>query len=238
MSYMDIARSPMLYMMVGLVILYVIGFAALFGLRSYKRALEIGFSHKQIREVIKSSAIFTIVPSIAIVIGLFSLVGILGIPLPWLRLSVIGSVSYELMAADTALKTLGADIATASGETFGTVMYVMTLGILTGLILVIFTTKKIQSGTMKMKNKDGAWGTVAMSTFMTTIAVVFLIPIILKGGVYLLTLLTSAAIGIVLALLSKKESMKWLHSFTLAFCLIGAMTSSVFWTWLIERIGG
>ncbi len=142
------------------------------------------------------------------------------------------------MAADTALKTLGADIATASGESFGTVMYVMTIGIITGLIMVIFTTKKIQAGTIKLKNKDKKWGTVAMSTFMTTIAVVFLVPIILKGGVYLLTLLTSAVISILISLLARHEKLNWLHSFTLAFCLLGAMTSSVFWTWLMERIGG
>ncbi len=82
MTYMEVAKSNLLYIMVGIVILYVIGFAIIFGMRSYKRALEIGFTKKQVGEVIKSSAVFTIVPSLAIVIGLFSLVGLLGIPWP------------------------------------------------------------------------------------------------------------------------------------------------------------
>lgn len=234
MNFMDVASSKLLYVLVGIVILYVVGFAILFGVKSYKRAIVIGFTKKQLNEVIRSSAVFGIVPSLAIVIGLFSLVGLLGIPWPWLRLSVIGSVTYELMAADTVMKTMGiTDVMNASGEAFGVTMYVMTIGILFGMLLVVFTTEKIQAGTIKLKNKDKRWGALGMSTFMTTILVVFMVPIMLKGGVYLLTLLTSAVIAVVLGVIAKKFKLHWLNGFILAFCLLGAMASSVLWTGII-----
>ena len=39
-----------------------------------------------------TAAIFTIAPAVAIVIGVITLSKDLGVPLPWLRLSVIGLV--------------------------------------------------------------------------------------------------------------------------------------------------
>lgn len=231
MSFFDVANSRFLFAAVGIGILYVIGFAVFYGFKSYSRAVEVGVPKEKLREVMRSSAVFTVVPSLAIVLGFFSLAALLGIAWPWFRLSVIGSVTYEIMAADSALKTLGiVSPSAASGRVFVTLMYVMTICIMGGVILSIFVAKRIQRGTMELKAKDERWGSLAMSTFMTTIMVVFLVPIILKGGTYLMTLITSAVITAVLGLIARKFQIKWLEGFILAISLIVAMASSVLWS--------
>ena len=93
MGYKEIAGSPLLYILVAVGLLYIIGFAALFLKKSFNRCVELGMEKAAVINVIKSSVVYSIVPSIAIVIGFFSLTTVLGIPWPWWRLSVIGSVS-------------------------------------------------------------------------------------------------------------------------------------------------
>lgn len=105
-------------------------------------------SKEKLSAVARSSAVFTIVPSVSIVIGLFTLSTVLGIPWPWYRLSVVGSVSYELMAADMVADgmgygSVGEMAAQADHTVFGAVMFVMSICILAGIIINIFAVEKI-----------------------------------------------------------------------------------------------
>ena len=102
MSFMDVMNSPLLYILVSAGILYILIFCAVTFRKAYRHGLDIGMSKEKLRTVIVSSAIYTIVPSISIVIGLFSLSMVIGVPWSWFRLSVVGAVTYELMAADMA----------------------------------------------------------------------------------------------------------------------------------------
>lgn len=233
MDYLKIAESSLLYIMVVFGILVVLGIAVLFLCKAWKRALDLGISKKQIWNVVKGSLSLSLVPSIAIVVGFFSLAAMLGVPWPWYRLSVIGSVTYEIMAADMALKSLGKEMLDATGGDFTLIMFVMSLCICSGLILLPIFGKKIQTGAMKMKEKDPKWGPLGHSTLLLTILVVLVVPMILAGGVTFFTLLTSLLIAVILGLLIHKAGQKWLTNFVLAFCLVGAMASSVLWTRLL-----
>ena len=74
---------------------------------SLKRAKKLNISNEKIKKLTKSTIIFTIAPAVAVGIGLFTLIPLLGIPLPWLRLSVVGALTYELPAAEAAAKVGG-----------------------------------------------------------------------------------------------------------------------------------
>jgi len=233
MSFYEIANSTLLYICVAIGIIYVLGLSVVYFKKSWKRGIEVGFTKKDLIDVVKSSASFSVVPSLAIVIGLFSLIAMLGIPWPWFRLSVIGSVAYEIMAADAALKATGAELATAGGEMFVLIMYVMSICILGGVTSSIFISKKIQNGAIKMKERDQRWGALGNSTFMMSILVVLLIPMLISGGVTLLTWLTSLVVTLILGILISKFKMSWLKNFVLALSLLIAMASSVAWTNLL-----
>ncbi len=230
MSFYGIANSTLLYICVGFGIFYVLCFAFVYLRKSWIRGRELGITKEELINIIKSSASFSLLPSVAIVIGLFSIVAMLGVPWPWFRLSVIGSVAYEIMAADAALKSTGVELANAGPDTFVLIMYVMSICILGGLTTAILISKKIQSGAMNMKDKDKRWGVLANSTFMLAIFVVVSIPILLTGGVTLMTWLTSFLVTLIMGIVINKFNLKSLNNFVLALSLLIAMVSSVLWT--------
>lgn len=234
MSYFNLAESAAVWIGVAVIMTLVMVLAAIFIKKSWARAIELGYSSAQLNNIVKSTVSFSLVPSIAILIGFFGLATMVGVPWAYYRLSVIGSVSYEVMAADSALKAVGVELGSATARDFSLVMLVMSICIVGGLVTATLFAKNIQAGTLKMKDGDARWGALGGSTFMMTIMAVFIVPMLLKGGVTLLTLLTSAAITLVLGLVIKKTGSRWLTNFVLAIALLVAMGSSVLWTSLLK----
>ena len=70
MSLSAILNSPLLYALVGGGILIVLAIAAVFFLRGRKRALELGVSKEDFNSAMRGCVAFSIVPSIAVIIGL------------------------------------------------------------------------------------------------------------------------------------------------------------------------
>ena len=155
-------NSPIIFIMVGIIILAVLIQSIFFLVRAIKRANQKNMDKAIIKKTIISSALFTIAPAIAIVVGVVSLSKSLGVAVPWLRLSIIGSLSYELIAAQNALTSFGVAMGEkiADPQVFVTVVWVMTIGIITGLVLPQLLTKKIQKGMIKIENKDKKWAEI------------------------------------------------------------------------------
>ena len=153
-------NSPIIFILVGIIILAVLGQSVFFLIRALKRAKEKGMDMSKIKKTISGAAIATIAPAVSILVGVVTLSKSLGIALPWLRLSVIGSLSYETIAAERAVSGLGQGLGQQISDpaAFVTVAWVMTLGILVGLILAPVLTKRIQGGMNKIGMKDKKWG--------------------------------------------------------------------------------
>lgn len=132
-SYSFIANSSIMAILCGAAILFVMVQSVMFYRLAKKRALELGFTSGDIKKVVKSSAIFSIIPSLPIIISYVILLPSLGKFFPWLRLSVIGSASYETMAANMAVTAYGFDglgTSNFSPEVYGAIAWVVTLGML------------------------------------------------------------------------------------------------------------
>ena len=78
MTFSQIMNSKLLYILVIAAIAYVLVFSVLTLIRSWKHGQEIGLSKEKLKGAIISSAIYSILPSISIIIGLFSLTAVLG----------------------------------------------------------------------------------------------------------------------------------------------------------------
>lgn len=233
MSYQEVSKSSLLYVLVIVSLLIIAAICVYYLLLCMRKAKEMGISKQKVNEIIKSTAIFSIVPSIAIAIGLVTLVIVIGIPYAWFRLSVIGSVSYELMASNMALSALKLDLANADADAFGLIMWVMCVPITSTVLANIFVCKPMHLGTMRVGSGDKKWGALSQTTFMTALLVVLIVPMIFGGLVGLLTFVTSALIAVVVSMLAKKTGAKWMNDFILAICLIGAMGMSIVYTNLL-----
>lgn len=161
-------NHPILFVLVGIIIAAVLGQSVYFLLKSIKRAKETNMDMTKIKKTIVTAAIFTIAPAVAIVITVISLSQSLGIALPWLRLSVVGSLSYEAIAAANAasgMKTTLAELASnMTASQYITITAVMTLSIMVGIWLVPVVAKKYQSGLVKFENKDKKWSDILQNS--------------------------------------------------------------------------
>ena len=161
-------NHPILFVFVGLIIAAVIGQSVFFLVKAYRHAKELGMDMTKIHKTIKTAAIFTVAPAVSIVITVVALSKSLGIALPWLRLSVVGSLSYEAIAAANAASGMGTTLAelakSMDASQFVTITSVMTLSIMVGIWLVPVIAKKYQSGLLSFEKKDAKWSDILQNS--------------------------------------------------------------------------
>ena len=161
-------NHPILFVMVGIIIAAVLGQSFYFLIKSYRRAKEKGMDMTKINKTIKTAAIFTIAPAISIVITVVALSKSLGIALPWLRLSVVGSLSYEAIAAANAASGMGTTLAALTdnmtASQYVTILIVMTVSIMIGIWLVPVVAKRYQKGLVSFEQKDAKWSGILQNS--------------------------------------------------------------------------
>ena len=238
-------NSPILFVIVGAIIALVLAQSVFFLIRAVKRAKQLGISSSTVKKTISSAAIFTIAPAVAVLIGVVALSKSLGIPLPWLRLSVIGSITYETVAAGNALESAGlsAGATITDPAIYVTVAWVMTVGIAAGLVLVPFVTKKIQSGMTKMGMKDKKWGEIFNNAMFLGMISAFLgyvfcdVGLIVKGDtsglIPVCVMAVSAVTMAICGTIATKAKIRWLTDYALPMSLILGMASAIPFTMLL-----
>ena len=156
-------NHPLLYYMAGVLIAVVLAQSVYFLVKAMRRSRELGMDQTKIKKTIKTAAIFTIAPAVAIVISVMTLSKKLGLPLPWLRLSVVGSMSYETIAANNALSAMGQSLGSdvpMTAQQYVNVLLVMTISIMVGIWLVPAIGKKLQNGMSRLSNRDAKWADI------------------------------------------------------------------------------
>ncbi len=177
--------------------------------------------------------------AIAILVGVIALSKSLGVALPWLRLSVIGSITYETVAANNALTALGL----GAGETitdpsvFVTVLWVMTLGIIMGLVLTPLLTKKIQGGMKKLEKMDKKWSEIFSNAMFLGMISAFLGYVFADFGqvftgtmsalIPVLVMISSAILMLICGILTKVLKARWLTDYALPISLVGGMAMAI-----------
>lgn len=234
-------NSPFLYAVTAVVILFVLAQSVFFLVRAARRAKQLGISGAVVRKTIASTAVFTIAPAVAILLGVITLSKFLGLPLPWLRLSVLGALTYELPAATTTATAMDLSLSQpiADPKAYTAIAWVMTLGIIPGIFIVLFGLKKIQGGIVSIKTRDAAWGEIFLTSMFLGMISAFVGMLFadvrkgLPGYIPIVVALISAAIMGVCGLLLKKFKWTWLEQYALPISMLGAMALSIPVTWLM-----
>ena len=161
-------NHPILFVLVAIIIAAVLGQSVYFLVKSVRRSKTLKMDQKLIKKTIITAAIFTVAPAVSIVITVISLSQSLGIALPWLRLSVVGSLSYEAIAAANAASgmdtTLSELVGNITASQYLTITIVMTLSIMVGIWLVPVVAKKYQRGLVSFENKDKKWSDILQNS--------------------------------------------------------------------------
>jgi len=228
-------NSGFLYGVTAVVIIYVLAQSVFFLVRAAKRAKELGIASSTIKKTILSSGLFSVAPAVAILLGVITLSKFMGLPLPWLRLSILGALTYELPAASTTATAMNLSLSTAITDprAYSAIAWVMTLGIIPGIFVVLFGLKKIQSGIVSIKSKDAKWGELFMSSMFLGMISAFVgtlfadVRLGVPGFIPIVVALISAVIMAVLGILIKVCKMSWLEQYALPISMLGAMAASI-----------
>ena len=238
-------NHPVLFLLTGILVAVVLGQSVYFLIKALKRSREIGMDQAKIRKTIRTAAVFTVAPAVSIVISVIALSKSLGLPLPWLRLSVVGSLSYEAIAAENAVSAMGLSlgkISSLTAQQFVNITLVMTISILVGIWLVPVIGKKLLSGMSSLGAKDAKWAEIFQNAMFIGMISAFLGYVFCdlsrlwapvegysptSGLVPVCTMGVSALVMVVLGLLMRKPRLKWLGDYALPISLVLGMLAAI-----------
>jgi len=240
------SNSTFMYIVVTIVILFVLLQSVVFFVKAWRRGLALGMDKQALKKTVGASAIFTIAPAFAILLGVIALSNALGFPLPWLRLSVIGSLTYETTAAAAAANAVGSSLSQriTDPKIFAAISWVMALGIIPGLLLVPLFGKKIEKGISNIKSKDSKWGQIFLSGLFLGMISAFLGLVFahvhegLTGWIPVFVMFASALLMMICGLVRKLFTAKWIEDYALPISLLGGMALSIPITALVQSIVG
>ena len=238
-------NHPLLFALAGFLVAVVLGQSVYFLVKALKRSKELGMDQKKIRKTIQTAAVFTIAPAVSIVISVIALSKTLGLPLPWLRLSVVGSLSYEAIAAGNALSAMGLELGKVDALTaqqFVNITLVMTISIMVGIWLVPVIGKRLLGGMSKLENKDKKWAEIFQNAMFIGMIAAFLGYVFCdfsrlwspvegysatSGLIPVAVMACAAVVMVICGLLMKKPKFAWLGDYALPISLILGMASAI-----------
>lgn len=156
----DFKSSPGLYLIAGVIVLFVLGQSVFFLVKAWKQGKALGMDAKKLRNAVTSSALFTLPSALSVLATVIALAPALGLVIPWVRLSVIGNLMYESTAAEAAMEAFGHQGGMAATVTdpmvYAGIAWVMTLGICFSLVLLPFLAKPLHKKFLSAGKKGKA----------------------------------------------------------------------------------
>lgn len=228
-------NSAFLFITAGVIVAFVIAQSVFFLSKAWRRARELGIEVSVLKRVAKSSAVFTIAPAVAIILGVITLSKFLGLALPWLRLSVLGALTYELPAATSAASALGVSISQGitDPQAYSTIAWVMTLGIMSGLIIITLFLKRVQGGIEGLKKRDTKWGEIFITAIFMGMISAFLGMIFaditsgIQGWIPVFVMLVSSLVMLICGFFVRVLKVKWMEDYALPISMLAAMALSI-----------
>ncbi len=245
MSVLDLLNSGTMYLICGVIVAFVAAVCIIFMIMAWRAGKAIGMDTGKMKQAVTSSATFTLLPSIGILLGVIALSGSLGIPWPWLRLSVIGALHYETQVADAAAEQLGLRLSANQMTTsaFATIALLMSICIMWGMVLTVLFNKRylrrLGGSRSPEKKTGGGFGDLAMTAMFIGMVSAYLgsyLGAFVSGnGLFtcsgywtpLLVAAVSAAAMAVFCYFSEKKNKPWLDSFSIAGSMLIGMLSAV-----------
>lgn len=235
-----VSSYPTIYALGAVIAALIVAMCAFFIAKNVKRAKKIGMEPEKIKKAIVSSAAFSIVPSIPIVIGIGIMMSSLGLAIPWIRLTVIGALQYELIAYNTANAAL-AESGASTEALVATAVAVMTLSILSGPLFNATAYKKYQGKLLELQEKNGKLMNAVTGALLGGLLAGMLSALLVGGAfavdnpvtdsagittygeITLISFASSLVIMAICGILIKAFKQKWLENYALPATILGSL---------------
>jgi len=197
--------------------------ALLYTKLSFKTAKEVGLTKKQSWRGFRSGLISSIGPAMSVFVVVFGMAIIVGGPITWMRLAIIGGSGTELTAAQVGAQAYGVGLGSEGYnlDALATSWWTMAANGIGWLIVVSLFAHKMEKVRQKIGGGDSKWikifgvsATLGLFGFLSN-------QQILLGGGRVIAVFAGAITMVVLTKASDKAL--WLKEYALGFALILGM---------------
>lgn len=226
-DYLKVANDPWLWLMCLPVVSVVAIQAIIFSRKAFQAAGSVNLTKQEAKDAFRIGAISAIGPAVAVFVVMLGMMAVVGAPMTWLRLSIIGAAPTELAASTMGAKAMGVEF---GGEGYGVLEYAnsvwtMTLNGIGWLLFVGLFTHKLEGLRDKISKGDsrltGEIGGAAMLGAMAYLVGGHL----LAGSGRLVAALAAGIAMIVLGRLSQK--IPKLSEYNLGLAMVVGMIAAV-----------
>lgn len=223
MKYLDFANLPMMWIVSAPIVLITLIQAIVYLKRAYSAALEIGFDRHTLNRCIRSSIITSIGPSCAIGVGIVGLMKLIGGPMAWQRLSVIGALIFEGPNVAFAAEGLGITLHEITPMAFSAICWAMGLsGIFWQLNVILFAPSYDKILRKATKGDEKILSFIVLATMMAIFSR-NIIPNFLVISRSTFATVIGAAVMVVMTVVSKKIKQGWISEWTLPVSMLVGM---------------
>ena len=229
-DFMTIANSPLLWLCAAIPVLIVIWQGIIYVTSSLKAGKELGMGKEQLNAAIKSTAIAGIGPGLANVAGVVTLATAIGAPIAWMRLSIIGAVSYEMLAANIGAQVMGVDLGGVGYgvQAFATSIWAMSLGTTIYVLFpCLFANKFGKLFDVVVKGNKAKMGVLAAGCSIGVFSyLVSAYPVTgVKTGAWgnFASAIGGGIIYVIMNMLKAKTGKRWIGEWALTFAMFGGL---------------
>lgn len=227
---MGIANSFPMWLAAGIAIALALVQAFIFYKKSITAGKELGITEEQIKSARRSAFITSIGPSIVILSGVLALMVTIGGPMAWMRLSFIGSLMFEMMAAGFGTGATGVQLGVdpMTEAALGTAVWTMILGSIGWILMSGLTTDKMGKIQDKFTKGNAAIvGIISTSALLGAFGAL-VAPHLLALNANTVAAIAGASIMLILSMFQKSgKAPRWLKEWALAIALFGGMIIAV-----------
>ena len=124
-----------------------------------KTTKEINFPQKDVRRAFRTGVITAFGPALGSFIVMIAMMAVIGAPITWMRLSIIGSASTEMTAATIGAEAAGFELGAAnfSIEALAVIFFTMGINGCGWLLVATLLTGRMDSVRHKIAGGDAKW---------------------------------------------------------------------------------
>jgi len=227
-DYLKIANDPILWLMCLPVVSMVAIQAFMYTNKAFKSAPIVKLTRHECIQAFRAGAISAIGPAIAVFIVMLGMMAVVGAPVTWMRLAIIGAAPTELTASAMGANAMGVEFGSPEYGVmeYANSVWAMTLNGIGWLLFCALFTHKLES--FRNKVTGGNATLIAMiggAAICGSMAYLATGNILAGGGKLTAVLVAGASMGILLKL---SQKFRWLTEYTLGLAMLVGMFAAVF----------
>lgn len=230
-STLEVANSPAIWALCAIAVLAVLCETLLFFRLARKTAKSscVDLTPKQCHRALRAGIVSAIGPAFGVFIVMIGLIAVLGGPMAWMRLSVIGGATTELTAASVGVKALGGDLSeTLNMVQLSNAWWTMAINACGWLLVVWIFGSRMEKVRTRIGGGDDRWMEIFSSAATLGIFGAFCSEYIVTAvqgtdfTVVIAMLVSSAAMA---ALMKVAEKAVWLKEYCLGIAMVAGIVT-------------